>query len=204
MIYIIIALVVMLALGVLLCFRGKRYFHPVMSAALFFFGVYAGVKSFSGEPLGWIVGAVVGAVLVVLSSYIYKVLLFLAGAMFGYLVGAFLCNFIGGAASQYAPYVQTLFASGLGFCALKWSDKVIIISTVGVGSVLLAMSGVFIACNITELASFEHSGLLATLSGFLSYLEGDFLSENGSAVLISALVFYFAGLITQLSGRKKR
>ena len=204
MLYVILSIAVLLALGLLLCFYGNKMFYPLMAVALFLCGVTMGVKLFGSEAKGWIIGLVIGAVFVVLTKVMYKVLLFLAGGLFGFLLGVFICTLIGDAVAPYAIYIDLLLAAIAGVCALKWSELFIVLSTAGSGASAAALAGTFLVTQFSSLSSFDTGGFADTMNSLSAYLEGDFSASYSTPVLIVTAVLFIAGAVFQFARKKRK
>lgn len=203
MVYVIIALAVVMVLGGLLCFRGKKLFYPLMSAVVFQCGVAICMSLFE-RRVGWVAGSALGAALVAIARKARGVLWFAAGAVFGFIVGAFAVKLFGGAAEKYQLYIELALALLMGICAYFWHSQLIVICTAGIGACALATGTVFLIYNYRGLDAFDKGGIVETLSALVRYIGRDFGDDYSLTVFFAAVVFFMAGLAAQFAKKPKR
>ena len=120
---------VSLLIGILACFFGKKMFFQVFAAVAFLVVFDIALTRGDGTTLTLIIAVLLGVAAAFLSKYLYKLSVFLLGALAGAGIGSLLSTLLASQIGSYSWAVILGCAMLLGFCALRWGKLFIIGST---------------------------------------------------------------------------
>lgn len=169
----ILAGVVLLALGALICFAGLRVFIIALPIWGFLAGFYVGAAAvqsiFGGGFLStltsWIGGVVIGLLAAAVSYLVWYVGVIIAAASVGALLGSGLLAALGVQAEWLVIMVSLVFAvvAAIASVILAAPVYVVMVSTAAAGAAAL-IAGVLLMVNTIDLAELERGATWAIIS----------------------------------------
>ncbi len=193
---IILILVIMIGLGILLCFKGQKFYFPYIAICTFATSYLSITGSWGSSPIYKVLVAVgISAVLALLARFFYMVGMFINGAILGAGVGLILSIFM-----PFLFFIPVLVCAVLfGVLAVKWCKIFICISTSATGASLIAVPVVFLIYNITRLSDFAIGGFDTTIDHFTHYLQNEFKDSHIIPVFIITAIFFIIGVVYQFN-----
>ncbi len=191
---VIIALVMILALGVATCFFGRSLLHMLLSVGAFLlvFGVIISIFDFS--ILGIVIAIILGIIAGILAVKLYSLQFVIFGAIIGVSIGTYLSSMLGIENPIFLIIAVSVLCAVLGGM-LK--NTLIITGSAVCGALYIGQVLIFFITNIYDLGSFAKGNLANTISTTLDYLSGAFMTEYALYILIIATIFSVLGIIAQ-------
>lgn len=181
---------VSILIGGICCFFGKKLYFPVLAAVIFF--SVSGQIATNGQGNRITVAAlVIGAVTAWLAVSLYKLGVFLLGALLGAGLGVMVLGIFRGDDFPHYWLLVVLLMLLAGACALRWNGLFIMLSTAYRGAEMMALPLCVLLTEfsrVRETASGERG--LSPMLELHTYLNGPF------AVRHETLVFGAVALIT--------
>lgn len=197
---VLLYLAVSILIGAAACFWGKKLFFQVF-AAIVFLAVYDVAMSYGDQSvLAILIAILVALAAALLSKYLYKLSVFLLGALAGAGIGELLVLLFSEQLSAYQWPVIIALALVLGLCAVRWSKLIIILSTAYTGASLLAPSACFLVLRFSSLKTLDFgdtTDLVGVFGRMSAYLSGDFHDANAQTILIVTVCATIAGFLFQ-------
>jgi len=160
-----------IAVGILSCFFGARYFRPVLSLTGFIIGLFVGVSIVAANsginpttgipPIGFggiALGVVIGLVLALILYYLFDWGVIIAGAFLGMAVGFFIINldFVNIAPNSTVAFiiivVCAVIGAGLGYGIRR---LIIVVGTAFNGAMLIVYGLTFFIPSINFVLRFR-------------------------------------------------
>lgn len=198
MLGIYIYLAVSILIGALACFWGKKLFFQVFSAIVFLV-VYDLAMSFGdASTLAILIAILLGIGAAFLSKYLYKVSVFLLGAVVGAALGELAVAIFPAELGPYHWPVVIVLGVILGLCAIRWSKLFIILSTAYTGASILSAPATFLALNYASLRGYAaQESIMATAGRMSAYLSGSFADAHSQTLLTVTILLTLAGFLVQ-------
>ncbi len=196
---IFIYLLCSLLLGGIICFYGKKLYFLVLPVFLCLGSVVFFSTRFgsTGKWLG--IGLVVGIVLALLARFIYKLGVFMLGAVAGFMIGILITNFLPHNADTYSWIICIISSLIIAILSVKWCDFFIMISTALSGAQMMASSICFLAFNLTNLMQYIHvNSMISTMTSLGEYINGEFNQQYSMIILIATALLFFLGSAFQI------
>lgn len=204
MLEICIYLAVMMLIGAVICFFGKRLYFPMMMLSTFLLSVSFFLKRFGMNWKGILLGAAVGIGLALLVRFVYKAGVFILGAFVGALLGLLLGSLLPQSADTARWIIVAVFMLALGICAVKWCDFFIMFGTAVQGGSTIASGLCFLILNARNMQQFVYAdGAVSTISHLQDYIGNELLFQNRALLIGCFILFAVAGFVFQLAKSKK-
>lgn len=193
----LICLVIMAAIGVLLCFFGRRFINISLPLVAFVIVMRYVIEHFGASQYALLIALLAGVAGALLARFAKRAAFFIVGCLVGYYLGSLLCRYISlpNIYSQYA--VMIMSALILGFLFVKWNNFFISVITAYAGGQRLACLSVFMATQYASLASYGKADLLATFQSLENYLENGFAQTYPVYILLVTIIFLLIGISVQ-------
>ena len=151
------------------------------------------------KPLAPVMLAAVllGVAAAFLSKYLYKLSVFLLGALAGAGIGSLLSTLLASQIGSYSWAVILGCAMLLGFCALRWGKLFIIGSTAYLGAGVLAPRVYFLVQHFADLNAYAGSDIVGTMQTLHDYVSGPFADANSEIILTVTIVLTICGFLFQ-------
>ena len=188
---------VSLLIGILACFFGKKMFFQVFAAVAFLVVFDIALTRGDGTTLTLIIAVLLGVAAAFLSKYLYKLSVFLLGALAGAGIGSLLSTLLASQIGSYSWAVILGCAMLLGFCALRWGKLFIIGSTAYLGAGGLAPRVYFLVQHFADLNAYAGSDIVGTMQTLHDYVSGPFADANSEIILTVTIVLTICGFLFQ-------
>lgn len=181
--------------GTLICFWGKRLYFPFLAGAVFLVVAAVGVSKAETGIKSLVIALIAGVLAAILAKFIYRFGVFLIGAVGGAALGLMVSFMIPEAAEERWILVSVL-AIAASFCALRWCDGFIMLSTAYSGAGLIAAPVCFLALKWHSLQTFVYAdGAISTMQHLRRYLTTGFANRNlwllAATLLLTVLGFRY-------------
>lgn len=196
--FVILYLLINIGIGALACFAGKRLFYIALGALVFLGVLNIGLSTNDGSAVSIVIAVVLGIVAALLSKYVYKAGVFIAGALAGAALGFLIGMLMPQQAGDYLGVVMAVVALPCGLAALRWCDLFVRLGTSYAGATFIGSNLMAAVLAFGQLVEHAVPGdMTATFDALSAYIGGDFTAEFGTAVLVATVVFTIAGLVVQ-------
>lgn len=204
MLEICIYLTVMMILGAVICFFGKRLYFPVMMLSTFLLSVSFFLEKFGINWKGILLGTAVGIGLALLVRLVYKAGVFILGSFVGALLGLLIGSFLPQSADTAKWIIAAVCMLAVGICAVKWCDLFIMFGTAVQGGSIVSSGLCFLILNARNIQQFVYAdGAMSTISHLQDYIGNELLFQNRVLLIGSFILFAVAGFVFQLTQSKK-
>lgn len=188
-----------LLLGGIICFYGKKLYFLVLPVFLCLGSVVFFSTRFgsTGKWLG--IGLVVGIVLALLARFIYKLGVFMLGAVAGFMIGILITNFLPNSMQNYSWIICIVSSLIIALLSVSWCDVFIMLSTALSGAKIIAGSICFLGVNLTSLTQFFYGdSIIGTMAHLGEYINSDFSSNHSMIIFITTIILFFFGSAFQI------
>lgn len=196
MILLYLILAACLAVGAILCFKGKDFTFFALGAVVSLYCRYTWPEYFPEGTWG-VLALVILAVLVGgLIHKLYHFGMFLAGALLGAAVGMMLL----GAMPELEAYHWAVIggcAIAVGLFAAFVSDWFVVVATAFGGAVFIVLPLTFLVVEWGAMDAFLGDGLLETAKNLTSVLNHEYLDAQGVLPAVGIALFGLAGTVAQ-------
>ena len=204
MIFLFLYLGIIVAVGALLCFKGRDLFYPAMAVLAFFIGFGISLSIIGGDDrTGLIISLIAGLAAALAVRFIFRLCVFISGLFAGYMIGGMAASVLS-FSWEYARLLISLgFAVLIAVLALKWMDFFISLSTAAAGASMMAVPCCFMVFYLRNLGDFAGSDLTVTMARLNHALMGTFPQKQTLIMAAVALVLLIIGMVTQMKTNKK-
>lgn len=198
MLAIITYLFILILFGIIICFKGKQLYFPIIMLEAFLTTELISVLSIGFNLKGLLIGTGLGVIMAILARFVYKLGIFMCGVIAGALVGRLITGVLPQALADYSWILIVLVALVGGICAVHWSDLFISISTASNGAVKISTGVCFLAFHFTQLDQFVYAdGAFSTITHLSKFLRTDFITQNWLAITVVSVIIFVMGFLFQ-------
>jgi hypothetical protein len=184
--WVITQLVLMFAAGMISCFYGHKFFFPVISFAAFIIVSVYCLEKIGFSLKGLAIGVLCGLAAGFLVKYFHKFTKFLTGLITGALAGIIICVLIGIKSNTVKYSITALMALVLGVLAIKYAEKILILTTAYSGASAAAAPVVFLSFNAAKLSTFANGSWIHIMNNVWDYI--DTTTEVRHKVIITVIM----------------
>ena len=196
-------LAVIVAVGLLICFKGRDLFRPAV-AVVSFVAVYMIVSSAVGNDRnGMITAALAGLVAALLTGFVLKLGVFILGILGGVVAGSALQQFVPIDLEHSRILFIAVCAIIFGLIAVKFLNVMISACTALSGAPLVTAPCTFLLLNAKTLHTYVGHTYDETIRHINEELFGSLQANHGGIVLGAAAVLFLVGFIVQMKTNKK-
>ena len=197
MAYFIITLVVLFSISLLLCFKGNKLFYPVLTLTYFVTGMQFGLGLFDSTITAILVGLAFAVIFALLTKFIYKASLALAGVVFGLFIAHIIVMQVPSITPTLSYVIYGIMALITAILLASKSDLIIILNTSFTGASLFAVLVVFLVNNYNRLIYYVSEQGISPLLKLSDSLKASLVSENTWLLSIITICMFIIGVIVQ-------
>lgn len=204
MVFLFLYLGIIVAVGALLCFKGRDLFYPAMAVLAFFIGFGLSLGLIGSETrTGLIISLIAGLAAALAVGFIFRLCVFISALFAGYMLGGMAASVL----SFSWEYARLLISLGIAVLiavlALKWLDFFISFSTAATGASMMAVPCCFMVFYLRDLGNFAGRDLAVTVARLNHALMGTFPQQQTLIMAAVALVLMVIGMVIQMKTNKK-
>ena len=198
---------ILVIIGALLCFKGRDLFRPAI-AVFTFWMVYSGLMGLLNgtDDRDFVIAILAGLVGALLSGFVLKLGVFVAGLVAGLSLGTVLFDLFPQIREMAIPKVAFLVVVTIlvGILTVKAIDMIIMISTAGLGATLMAVPCVYMLFSFPRIAQSVDPAPIQTITNVNRTMFVRVAQDHPLPVLCGMLVLFIAGIIVQHKTNHKR
>lgn len=198
-------LAITILIGLILLFKGKRYFKPII-VFLTFFIVYNIYTVYGGTGTKDItIGALAGVVGALLVFFVTKIAFFFAGAMAGSALASIVISYLPDEYIKFKPLVSIVIILLIGALTIKLKDVLIVICTSAVGAYLSGVTVTYTVLNYNKLDTLQtvSKNIFEVIREMNIIIFKDFVNFQSAKMIIVVLILFCFGLLVQFGVFRK-
>jgi hypothetical protein len=192
--------------GALLCFKGKDLFRPAIAIFVFWL-VYSSVMggASGSDEKDVLIAVLAGLVVALLSGFVLRFGVFLAGMVMGLSLGKILFDMFPQIQEMAIPRIAFLVVVTIlvGILTVKSMDLIILIATAGLGAILIAVPCIYMVFDYHNIARNIAPTPAMTINNINDAMFVRVATDQPLAVLIVVLILMVAGIVVQHKTSRK-
>ncbi len=201
MIMIWILLLSCLALGLVLCFKGKTFTFLALGVLAALYCRYTWPEFFPEGIWGIVILVIIGLLAAGMIRVLYRLGMFAVGAVLGAAAGMMLMGAFP-ALETYRWAVLGVCGVAVGIFAVFCSDWFVVVATSFGGAVFSVLAVTFAVAERNDLGAFLGSTMLETAQNVTSVLNRSYIEDKGIVPAIGLIVLGVAGCLVQKKDMK--